>query len=169
MSIRPLRYLGDPILRTPCDPVTRFDAALEQLVQDLIDTVQEPGRAGLAANQIGSGLAVFSYNVDGQLGYLINPRIIESSGEIDGAEGCLSVPGVSAFRLRAASVTADGVDLNQEPVTVSGTGELARCVQHEIDHLHGELYIDRLDPAERRRVMRQINAGQLAGGDIRAG
>ncbi len=139
------------------------------LVQDLIDTVQEPGRAGLAANQIGSGLAVFSYNVDGQLGYLINPRIIESSGEIDGAEGCLSVPGVSAFRLRR-SRGGDGVDLNQEPVTVSGAGELARCLQHEIDHLHGELYIDRLDPAERRRVMRQINAGQLgAGGDIRAG
>lgn len=168
MSIRPLRYLGDPILRTPCDPVTRFDAALEHLVQDLIDTVQEPGRAGLAANQIGSGLAVFSYNTDGELGYLINPRIIESNGEIDGAEGCLSVPGVSAFRLRAASVTAAGVSLSQEPVAVSGTGELARCLQHEIDHLHGELYIDRLDPAGRRRVMRQINAGQLAG-DTRAG
>ena len=169
MSIRPLRYLGDPILRTPCDPVTRFDAALEHLVQDLIDTVREPGRAGLAANQIGSGLAVFSYNVDGQLGYLINPRIVESSGEIDGTEACLSVPGVSAFRLRPASVTAAGIGLTQEPVAVCGTGELARCLQHEIDHLHGEFYIDRLDPAERRRVMRQINAGQLAGGDIWAG
>ncbi len=74
MSIRPLRYLGDPILRTASDPVTRFDQALAVLIEDLLDTVREPGRAGLAANQIGSGLAAFSYNVDGQFGYLINPR-----------------------------------------------------------------------------------------------
>jgi peptide deformylase len=68
VTVRPLRLLGDPVLRTPCDPVTRFDDALARLVTDLLDTVQEPGRAGLAANQIGSGLAVFAYNVDGRLG-----------------------------------------------------------------------------------------------------
>jgi peptide deformylase len=164
MSIRPLRYLGDPVLRTPCDPVTRFDDALAALIEDLLDTVQEPGRAGLAANQIGSGLAAFSYNVDGHLGYLINPRIVELSGDIDGLEGCLSVPGVSAFRHRAASAAAVGVNLQQEQVLVSGTDELARCLQHETDHLRGELYIDGLDDAERRRVMRQLHAEQIAGG-----
>jgi len=164
MSVRPLRYLGDPVLRTPCDPVTRFDDALAALIEDLLDTVQEPGRAGLAANQIGSSLAVFSYNVDGYLGYLINPRIVELSGDIDGLEGCLSVPGVSAFRHRAASATAAGVNLQQEHVTVSGTDELARCLQHETDHLRGELYIDGLEDAERRRVMRQLHAEQIAGG-----
>jgi len=95
MSVRPLRYLGDPILRTPSDQVTRFDAALASLIEDLLDTVQQPGRAGLAANQI---------------------------------------------------------------------GELARCLQHETDHLKGQLFIDGLDDDERRRVMRQIYADQIAGG-----
>ncbi len=168
MSIRPLRYLGDPVLRTPCDAVTRFDEALAALIEDLLDTVQEPGRAGLAANQIGSGLAAFSYNVDGHLGYLINPRIVEVRGDIDGIEGCLSVPGVSAFRHRAASATAVGVNLQQEEVVVSGIDELARCLQHETDHLRGELYIDGLEDAERKRVMRQLHAEQLAGGRVPA-
>ncbi len=162
MSIRPLRYLGDPILRTPSDPVTRFDDALASLIEDLLAAVQEPGRAGLAANQIGSGLAVFSYNVDGVLGYLINPRIVELTGEAEGVEGCLSIPNVSAFRPRAASAIVTGVNLQQEQVTVSGTGEIARCLQHETDHLHGELYIDKLAGDERRRVMRQIYAEEFA-------
>jgi peptide deformylase len=161
MSVRPLRYLGDPVLRTPTDPVTRFDDSLASLIEDLIDTVQEPGRAGLAANQIGTGLAVFSYNVDGQLGYLINPRIVELSGDVEDLEGCLSIPGVTATRHRAATAVAAGVDVRQDPVIVAGTGELARCLQHEIDHLHGELYIDKLDGDERRRVIRQISADRL--------
>lgn len=156
MTIRPLRLLGDPVLRTPCDRVLRFDAALARLVQDLLDTVQLPGRAGLAANQIGSSLAVFSYNVDGQLGYMINPAITEASGSQDGPEACLSIPGVTATRLRAARAVATGVDLDQQPVMVVGTGELARCLQHETGHLRGELYIDRLTGPERRAVMRQI-------------
>ncbi len=164
MSARPLRYLGDPILRTPCDQVTRFDAGLARLIEDLLETVQEPGRAGLAANQIGVSLAAFSYNVDGQLGYLINPRIVEVSGDAAGAEGCLSIPGVTAVRRRAAAAAAVGLDLNQQQVVVSGTGELARCLLHETDHLKGELFIDGLDDDERRRVMRQIYAEQLAGG-----
>ena len=87
MTVRDLRYLGDPILRTQSEPVTRFDDALAALIDDLIDTVQLPGRAGLAANQIGSGLAAFSYNVDGQLGYVINPRIVSQDGEQDGSGG----------------------------------------------------------------------------------
>jgi peptide deformylase len=164
VSIRPLRYLGDPILKTPSDQVTRFDAGLASLIEDLLDTVQEPGRAGLAANQIGSSLAAFSYNLDGQLGYLINPRIIEVSGDADGLEGCLSIPGISAVRRRSATVTAVGLHLDQQQVVVSGTGELARCLQHESDHLNGELFIDGLDDDERRRVMRQIYADQIAGG-----
>ncbi|HTZ91505.1 MAG TPA: peptide deformylase [Streptosporangiaceae bacterium] len=161
MSVRPLRYLGDPVLRTPSDPVVRFDDALAVLIDDLLDSVQEPGRAGLAANQIGSGLAAFAYNVDGQLGYLINPRIVERSGDDYGPEGCLSIPGISALRLRSASVTVTAVDLQQEQVIVTGTGELARALEHETDHLHGELFIDGLGDAERRRVMRQIRARQL--------
>lgn len=164
MSVRPLRYLGDPVLRTPSDLVTRFDDALARLIEDLLDTVREPGRAGLAANQIGSSLAVFAYNMDGQLGYLINPQIVQRDGEYCGPEACLSIPGISADRRRYACVTATGLSLCREQVTVSGTGELARCLQHETDHLHGELFIDRLDDAERRRVLREIHAGQLATG-----
>jgi peptide deformylase len=169
MSIRQLRFLGDPGLRTASDPATRFDDALASLIGDLLDTVQEPGRAGLAANQIGSSVAAFSYNVDGQLGYLINPKIVELAGETDGSEGCLSIPGVSALRRRAARAIVAGVNLRQEPVVVSGAGELARCLQHETDHLHGELYIDKLDTDERRRVMRQMYAEQLAADDSSAG
>jgi peptide deformylase len=158
MTVRPLRYLGDPVLRTPCDPVTRFDDALASLIDDLLDTVQEPGRAGLAANQIGVSLAAFSYNVDGQLGYLINPRIVEVDGDADGPEGCLSIPGVSALRHRAATATVTGVGLTREPVIVSGTGELARCLEHETDHLQGRLFIDALPSDERRRVMRELKS-----------
>jgi peptide deformylase len=131
VSVRPLRLFGDPVLRTPCDPVVRFDDSLARLVTDLLDTVAEPGRAGLAANQVGSGLAVFSYNVDGELGYLINPQVVELSGRLDGPEACLSIPGISAIRSRADYAVVSGVDLHQDSVVVTGTGELARCLQHE--------------------------------------
>src|SRR6266851_6055593 len=83
VTVRPVRLLGDPVLRTPCDLVTRFDGGLANLIADLIDTVREPGRAGLAANQIGSSLAAFSYHVDGQLGYVINPRVVSLSDVLD--------------------------------------------------------------------------------------
>jgi len=158
VTVRPLRLFGDPVLRTACDRVVRFDDALARLVTDLLDTVAEPGRAGLAANQIGSGLAVFSYNVDGELGYVINPRVAELSGTLDGPEACLSIPGISAIRSRAAYAAVEGVDLGQEPVTVTGTGELARCPQHETGHLRGKLFIDDLAGPERRRVMRRLTA-----------
>lgn len=169
MSLRALRYIGDPVLRTASDPVTRFGNPLASLVGDLLDTVQEPGRAGLAANQIGSSLAVFAYNVDGQLGYLINPRIVHRHGVQLGLEGCLSVPGIWAERQRAAFAVAEGLDLRAERVVVTGSGELARCLEHETDHLRGELFIDGLDPAERRRVMRELQRDQLTGAAQAAG
>jgi len=156
MTVRPLRLLGDPVLRTPADLVVRFDDALARLVTDLLDTVQVPGRAGLAANQIGSSLAVFAYNVDGQLGYVINPVLAETDGEQSGEEGCLSIPGVSANRRRAARAVVTGVDLEREPVRVAGDGELARALQHEADHLRGELYIDALTGPERAAIMRAL-------------
>src|ERR1700677_2481052 len=156
MTVRPIRLIGDPVLRTECDQVTRFDDALARLVTDLLDTVQEPGRAGLAANQIGSSRAVFSYNRDGEPGYVINPVLAEATGEQEGLEGCLSIPGISAIRRRAERAVVTGVDLNGDPVTVPGDGELARCLQHETDHLRGELYIDKLDRAERAEVMRWL-------------
>lgn len=156
MTVRPLRLIGDPVLRTPCDLVVRFDDSLARLVADLLDTVQVPGRAGLAANQIGSSLAAFSCNVDGALGYVINPVLAEAAGDQDGLEACLSLPAVSADRHRAAHAVVTGVDLRNEPVTITGDGELARCLQHECDHLSGELYIDKLSGPERSAVLRAL-------------
>ena len=115
-----------------------------------------PACVGLAATQIGPSLAVFSYNTCGQLGYVINPEVAEASGSQEGPEACLSIPGVSAIRPRAARAVVTGVDLRQQPVVVTGTGELARCLQHETDHLRGELYIDGLTGPERRAVLRQL-------------
>ena len=162
MTVRSLRLLGDPALRTPSDLVARFDDSLAELVTDLLDTVQVPGRAGLAASQIGSTLAVFAYNVDGSLGYVINPVLAEAIGEQVGGEACLSIPGVSALRPRAARAVVTGVDLDQRPVTVAGDGELARCLQHETDHLRGELYIDRLAGPERATILRALREHSLA-------
>jgi peptide deformylase len=101
-------------------------------------------------------LAAFSYDVEGATGYVVNPRLVATDGDHDGEEGCLSVPGVSARRLRAAYARVEGVDIRGRPVVVEGTGELARCLQHETDHLHGELYIDALTGERRRAVLRQL-------------
>jgi peptide deformylase len=156
VTVRPIRLLGDPVLRTACDPVTGYGPDLARLVDDLIDTVREPGRAGLAANQIGVSLAVFAYNVDGQLGYVINPVLAVGDSEEDGPEGCLSIPGVTALRRRATRATVTGTDLKGDRVTVSGDGELARALQHETGHLRGELFIDGLDRRERAQILREF-------------
>jgi peptide deformylase len=157
MSVRPLRYLGDPILRTPTEPVTVFDAGLGNLVDDLLDTVALPGRAGLAAPQIGVGLAAFSFDVGDRRGYVINPQVVHAEGDNPGYEACLSVPGVTAETPRSAHVVVRGVDRHGEPVEVAGTGELARCLQHETDHLAGMLYLDRLTRGARRRALDQYS------------
>jgi peptide deformylase len=157
MPERAIRYLGDPILKTPAAPVTRFGKSLQALVDDLMDTVALPGRAGLAAPQIGVGLRAFSYNVDGQAGYVLNPELVEISADTQsGDEGCLSVPGLFFPTIRAMSATVRGVDVHNEPLVVTGQAEMARCLQHEVDHLNGILYLDRLDAATRRAAMRRV-------------
>lgn len=157
MAVRPLRLYPDPVLRSACAPVTRFDASLRALVDDLVDTVDAPGRAGLAAPQIGVPLRVFSYHVDDQRGYVINPEIVERSREQQsGEEGCLSLPGLWFPLERAARAVVTGVDLEGRPLTVAGEGLLARCLQHEVDHLDGLLYIDRLERSVRKRAMQAI-------------
>jgi peptide deformylase len=164
MAIRPIRLLGDAVLRTPCDPVTTFDAELRALVADLLDTVTgKPGRAGVAANQIGVSARVFSYAVEDQVGYVVNPVLTVVSEEIqDGDEGCLSIPGYYFPRPRAESATVHGVDQHGEPVVVSGTGFLARALQHEVDHLDGKLFIDGLTGDARRQALRAVRAAPWA-------
>ena len=163
MSIRPIRLFGDPVLRTPADPVTSFDAELRKLVKDLTDTMMDAPGLGLAAPQIGVGLRVFTYNIDDVLGHLINPSLQLSDEEETDDEGCLSFPGLAYPTSRSLGVVATGFDMHGEPVTLEGAGQLARCVQHETDHLDGVLFIDRLDAAQRKLAMKEIRASEWWG------
>ena len=159
MTARPIRLFGDPILRSPTDPVDTSNERTAQLVEDLLDTVRQPGRAGVAANQIGVGLRAFSYNVDGDVGYILNPVVDSVEGEPEAIdEGCLSVPGVSFPRKRYPRATVSGVLLDGTPVTLSGEGLLAQALQHECDHLDGHLYIEGLEPAVKREAMAAIRS-----------
>ena len=159
MTVRPIRELGDPVLRTPADPVREFGKDLAALVRDLEETVDHPGRAGLAATQIGVGLRVFSYNVDGVIGHLVNPVITERSEETqDDDEGCLSIPDLYAPTARAMHCVAEGFDVHGEPLRIEGSGLLARCLQHEVDHLDGKLFVDRLTGETRKRVLRALRS-----------
>lgn len=157
MAIRPIRLFGDPVLRTPAEPVTAFDADLRALVTDLMDTLLgEPGRAGVAAPQIGVGLRVFVYDADGHRGHLVNPVLSEAAGLQDDEEGCLSLPGMAFPTPRAEAITATGMDADGDPITVRGTGFLARALQHETDHLDGRLYLDTLRGDTRRQALREL-------------
>ena len=157
MTIRRIRLFGDPVLRTPAAPVTRFDDELRGLVTDLMDTMLgEPGRAGVAAPQIGVSLRVFVYDADDQRGHLVNPVLTERSGMQDGDEGCLSLPGMGFATPRADVVTVTGTDRYGAPLTITGTGFLARALQHETDHLDGVLYVDTLRGDARRQALREL-------------
>lgn len=157
MSVRPIRVFGDPVLRAASAPIGEIDDGIRALVRDLIDTVELPGRAGVAAPQIGVGLRAFSYNIDGEIGYILNPVLVEVSGEPElVGEGCLSVPGLWHEALRHPHASVTGIDLDGNEVVLEGDGLLAQALQHETDHLDGKLYLDRL-PAETRRIaMREI-------------
>jgi peptide deformylase len=159
VTVRTIRLFGDPVLRSPADPVVVGDPRLDSLVADLLDTVREPGRAGVAAPQIGVDLRAFSYNVDGEVGYVLNPVVVEASGErelVD--EGCLSVPGFWFPTPRWSYARVEGVDLAGERVVLEGTGLMAQALQHETDHLAGTLYVMTLEPETKRDAMRQIRA-----------
>lgn len=157
MAERAIRLFGDPVLRSVCDPVRVGDARASALIDDLLDTVRLPGRAGLAANQIGVGLRAFSYNVDDTVGYVINPHLDQVWGEPELVEeGCLSVPGFYFPRLRYPFAQVRGVNLAGEPVELSGEGLLAQVLQHEVDHLDGHLYIEGLAPETKKEAMRLI-------------
>ena len=156
MSVREIRLFGDPVLRSACDKVSD-SSTVSQLVSDLLETTALPGRAGVAANQIGVGLAVFSYFMDGKASYLINPEIIELSGDVQEIdEGCLSLPGLWHKTPRYPVAVARGLQLDGSEVEVRGEGLLAQILQHECDHLSGKLYIDRLSSEERKLAMRTL-------------
>lgn len=159
MTERQIRLFGDPVLKTPSEPIAEIDDGVRGLVEDLVDSVLPPGRAGVAAPQIGVDQRAFSYNVDGQVGYVLNPVLVEVSGEPELMdEGCLSVPGLWFKTLRYPFARVTGIDLDGNEVEVSGTGVLAQALQHETDHLDGKLYLDRLDKESRREAMKQVRA-----------
>lgn len=156
MAVRAIRVFGDPVLTSPSAPIDDIDDGVRALVRDLLDTVELPGRAGLAAPQIGVGLRAFSYNIDGDIGYVINP-VLEVSGEPEAiGEGCLSVPGLWHDAVRYPWARVTGIDLDGDEVVLEGEGLLAQALQHETDHLDGMLYLKRLTPEERRVAMREI-------------
>jgi len=156
MSIQPIRLFGDPVLVTPAAQVVDFDKELRTLVADLTDTMLEAPGVGLAAPQIGVGLRVFVWDVDEALGHLINPTLDLSDELQDGEEGCLSFPALSYETPRAFRAVAKGFNMYGEPITVDGTELLARCLQHESDHLDGIVFIDRLSPQDRKLAMKEI-------------
>lgn len=163
MAVQPIRLFGDPVLRTPAAPVETFDKELRKLVKDLTETMMDAPGAGLAAPQIGVSLRVFTYWVDDELGHLVNPDLSLSDDEQDGEEGCLSVPELAFPTKRARSVVARGFDMHGEPVEIVGSDLLARCVQHETDHLDGIMFIDRLDAETRKEAMRLIREAEWFG------
>ena len=163
MSVKPVRLFGDPVLTTPAAPVVDFDKELRKLVKDLIDTMLDAPGSGLAAPQIGVSLRVFSYWIDDEVGYLINPDLDLSDEMQEGEEGCLSIPGLAFNTPRAMRVVAQGMNLHGEPMEIEGSELLARCVQHETDHLDGVLFIDRLDAETRKEAMKAIREADWFG------
>ncbi|HZB31542.1 MAG TPA: peptide deformylase [Streptosporangiaceae bacterium] len=163
MAVKPIRLFGDPVLRTPAEPVRDFDKELRTLVKDLSDTMMDAPGVGLAAPQLGVGLRVFTYFVDDVLGHLVNPGLDLSDEQETDDEGCLSLPGLVFPTPRSVGVVAKGFNMHGEPVTVEGTQLLARCVQHETDHLDGILFVDRMDPEQRKAAMKAVREAEWFG------
>lgn len=163
-QVRNIRRIGDPVLRSACDPVRSFDAALRRLVDDMFVTMYAADGAGLAANQIGVGRCVFVYDCGDDegvwhRGVVVNPTVVEESGDlVDEAEGCLSLPGFSTSLARPSRVTVRGQDVDGEPVEITGTGYFARCLRHEADHLEGTVFTDLVTGESRKEALRAIRS-----------
>lgn len=167
MAVLSIRIVGDPVLRTRADEVTDFGPELRKLVADMDETMENVEGAGLAAPQVGVSLRVFTYQIAGVRGHIINP-VLELSEDFqdDVSEGCLSIPELSYPVRRRNHTRATGVDVEGNPIVVEGEGFLARCLQHETDHLDGILYIDRLEGDAKKDAFRKIRAtdyNKLAG------
>jgi len=163
MAIQPIRLFGDPVLVTPAMPVLDFDKELRQLVSDLTETMKAAPGAGLAAPQIGVPLRVFVWDIDDEIGHLINPSLDLSEEMQDGEEGCLSFPDLVYETPRAFRAVAKGFNMHGEPIIVEGTELLARCLQHETDHLNGVLFIDRMESEQRKLAMKEIRESEWFG------
>ncbi|MFP7365692.1 peptide deformylase [Corynebacterium callunae] len=163
MTVRDVRLFGDPVLVSRAEEVVDFDETLATLIADMFDTMEDAGGVGLAANQVGVLRRVFvfdtSHQPGGMRGHVVNPVWEPVSEDTQtGNEGCLSIPNVSAETTRYETVRLSGQDQDGNPIGFVASGLLARCIQHETDHLDGVLFLKRLDPAERKAAMGVIRA-----------
>lgn len=161
MAVLPIRIYPDPVLRVACPTVTEFDAALKKLVEDMTATMYEAPGIGLAAPQVGVELQLALVNVDESqnpegLYVLVNPVIDEGSGEETELEGCLSIPMITEKVTRPEWIRMHALDADGKPFELKADGLLARAIQHEIDHLHGVLFIDRLRGLRKDRARRRL-------------
>lgn len=160
MAIHPIIYLPDPRLRIKSKNVTVFDNALQTLIDDMFETMYDAHGLGLAAPQIGINLRLSVIDVVGdksiQQLVLINPEIIAREGSVDFQEGCLSVPGAHDQVTRAAKITLRATDRHQKIYELTAEGVLSECIQHEIDHLNGKLFIDLLSPLKRNLARKKL-------------
>jgi peptide deformylase len=168
-TARPITVVGNPVLHTPCAPVESFDDELAVLIEDMFASMYAAEGVGLAANQIGLGLRIFTYDCEDDdgvrhVGHVVNPTLDELPAERrqldDASEGCLSVPGPHHELPRPDYAVIRGFDQKGEPIVIEGTGYFARCLQHEFDHLEGRLYIDRLGKRQRKNVLAEMERMQ---------
>jgi peptide deformylase len=153
MSILPIRVLGDPVLREETKPVEAFTPELQQLVDDMFETMHAAHGVGLAAPQVGRTERLTVLDVHGERHVLVNPEIVEREGSLKWEEGCLSIPELYGEVVRSARVVVEAVDAQGKPVRIEGTELLGVCLQHEIDHLHGKLFIDHLSFLKRQKLL----------------
>jgi peptide deformylase len=151
-----IRVVGDPVLRQRAAEVTTIDGRLAKLAEDMVATMYDAPGVGLAAPQVGVEKRLFVYDVGDGPHTVINPEIVETEGEWTYEEGCLSVPGLSWEIVRAKRVQLVGLDLDGNELSIEADELLARCFQHEVDHLDGTLLLDRLDPDTRRQALARI-------------
>lgn len=159
MTALSLRLFGDPILKTPARPVEKFGDGLRSTAAEMLEIMDASGGVGLAANQVGLQIRMFVYECNGMRGHLVNPVWHQVGTETQtGTEGCLSVPGVRGTITRAANVLATGSDVDGHPVAIAASGLLARCIQHESDHLDGVMFMQRMEREEKNAAMAEIYA-----------
>lgn len=173
MAIRKIEILGSEVLRAPTDEIEAFDDDLRRLVKDMFETMYHAEGAGLAAPQIGISLRLFVFDLRDEYGggrrepiAVVNPRIVEASTRTERSpEGCLSIPGVDEVVTRSARVVVEAFTPEGEPMRLEADGYLARVFQHEIDHLEGVLFIDRISPLKRRMLLKRWQRLQESGAE----
>lgn len=158
MALIPIRIFGDPVLRQPTLEVTEIDDALRRLAADMLETMYDAPGVGLAANQVGVQRRFFVYDVGEGPGVVVNPQIVESSGEWTYLEGCLSVPDQHFDIVRPHKVRLVGLDLDSRAIDIEAEDLLARCFLHEVDHLDGKLLLEHLNDAQRKEAMRVLRS-----------